>query len=189
MVGRLDNPYWAQTPSWAEMQAAFPAAAKVPAGSAVLRCALTAEAHPQRCVILSEQPRKQGFGQAALSLAPRFTVGSFPGESFDEMSVDIPFNFTRTQDGAPPPLVRPRWNRIIGLAEARALYPAKATQAGVAKGEARLKRQLTAQGQLTRCEVLSESLSELDFGEAALETARHMAVNPWNDASRSRAPA
>ncbi|HEX7944084.1 MAG TPA: M56 family metallopeptidase, partial [Phenylobacterium sp.] len=69
-----DLPAWSQTPSAADMQAAYPpAAARVNyASSATLDCTVASDGGLTDCVVASE--RAPGFGAAALEVAPKFRL-------------------------------------------------------------------------------------------------------------------
>jgi hypothetical protein len=69
-----DLPAWSQTPTAAEMQAAYPpAAAKANyAASGTLECSVDPEGALVDCVVSSESA--PGFGAAALSVAPKFRL-------------------------------------------------------------------------------------------------------------------
>jgi TonB family protein len=69
-----DLPSWSQTPTAAEMQAAYPSeAAKANyAASATLECTVAADGGLTDCVAASEDA--PGFGAAALTVAPKFRL-------------------------------------------------------------------------------------------------------------------
>jgi TonB family protein len=71
-----DLPAWSRTPTGEDMAHAYPAdpAKQNLAGSAVVECTVAAGGDLTACAVASENPVGMGFGQAALSLAPKFQL-------------------------------------------------------------------------------------------------------------------
>jgi TonB family protein len=175
------KPNWSRTPSWAQMQAAFPAAATADSGSVMLRCSVGAAGTLSGCSNRGEKPDGQGFYEAALALAPLFVAvpppDLAPGAGY---AVELPFNFTRPGAKDPRTLTNPDWVHAMSLDEQRALFPAAAPPS-TEQGAALLRCQITAAGTLQPCKVLGEEPKKQGFGDAALKTAERMAMNPWGD--------
>ncbi len=64
------------------------------------------------------------------------------------------------------------------------VFPAKATAAGVATGNAALDCIADAKGMMTACQVVQEQPEGMGFGQAAALVAPAMEVNPWTDEGR-----
>jgi TonB family protein len=95
------------------------------------------------------------------------------------ISVDVPFRF---RDPAAPDarkLVSPRWTTTLTAEGMASVYPPAAIKAGVSSGLAVLGCAVDAGGHLVDCAVNREEPAALDFGAAAIEAAKLMAMNPW----------
>ncbi|MFZ4607591.1 MAG: TonB family protein [Caulobacter sp.] len=68
------SPTWTRLPDVENMMKAFPAEAlrNGKGGGAVVACRLTAEGRASGCAVVEETPVGLGFGEAVLSLAPKF---------------------------------------------------------------------------------------------------------------------
>jgi protein TonB len=75
------------------------------AGSARMKCLVTAEGRLQNCEILSESPEGYGFGQAALNMATLFKMRpqTRDGQPVGGATVVIPLKFNPPSDPPPPP--------------------------------------------------------------------------------------
>ena len=78
---------WVEKPSDDEIAAAFPDEARAAddSGHVVVQCEISAAGEPSACSIQSETPAGDGFGQAALSLAPTF---KFKPKTVNGVAVD-----------------------------------------------------------------------------------------------------
>jgi TonB family protein len=146
-------------------------------GSAVLRCSPDADGKLSGCANGGEKPEGEGFYEAALSPAPLFTLAAPPVGA----EVELPFEFTRRGEKDPRVLTSPRWTHAVSIEEQRALFPA-AAQLSTKQGAAILRCRVTAEGGLEPCTVMGEAPARQGFGDAALQMARRMAMNPWSDA-------
>jgi protein TonB len=92
-----NSPHWIRLPTPAELAYAYPAAARRRglAGSAVISCTLDDNGLLRDCSVASESPPGQGFGAAALSLAPRFRMSALTpnGDSVAGGKIDLPLHF------------------------------------------------------------------------------------------------
>lgn len=95
------RPTWVRRPTAAELEKVFPpAAAKAHvSGRAVIECQVALDGTARACRVVQETPADQGFGAAALALAPtlRLTPALVDGQPVDGAVVRIPVNF----DAAP----------------------------------------------------------------------------------------
>lgn len=176
------DPPWTVAPSFAQVQAAWPEDAKGEAsGQAALRCSVTTDGLLKACDVISEAPRGKGFGKAAKSLVRDFKINVRP-EDFKvvrDLNIDVPFRF---RDPALPDsrkLTSPRWTVTLTTAGMDSVYPAAAMKANIASGLGVIGCTVDATGHLVDCQVKREEPAGLDFGAAAMEAAKLMAMNPW----------
>jgi len=91
-------PHWLLRPDANDAARVYPNAAflRGVGGQAVMACKLTADGSMADCRLLSEQPAGQGFGEAALKLAPHFKMSATTsdGRSVEGMRVRIPMTFS-----------------------------------------------------------------------------------------------
>lgn len=71
---KITQPIWTSTPAGEAIAAAYPKGAGRQGGRAVIECRVTAAGAVTACAILSETPAGQGFGAAAVSLAPQYRI-------------------------------------------------------------------------------------------------------------------
>jgi TonB family protein len=176
------DPPWIRAPGFDQVRAAWPAAAKDTAsGQAALRCALSPAGALKDCEVISEIPSGKGFGRAAKSLSSAFQVYVRPEDAkvVRNLNVDVPFRF---RDPATPDtrkLTHPRWTTTLTAEGMSAVYPAAAIKAGVFSGLGVVDCAIEAGGHLVDCAAKREEPAGLDFGAAALEAVKVMAMNPW----------
>lgn len=94
----LPGPIFLTTPTAADVQAAYPAAAKAAkqAGEVILRCKVDKAGKFTDCKVNGEAPKKSGFGDAALALSKVFLLDTkaTDGTSMVGRNVTIPMRFT-----------------------------------------------------------------------------------------------
>ena len=100
-------PTFVRTPSASDVESAYSQNAKSQgtSGSATLQCAIGQSGQLLQCAVVAETPANQGFGAAALSLAPKFlmSTSSSTGSPTAGMVIRIPTQFNAaTQSKAPP---------------------------------------------------------------------------------------
>lgn len=180
--GQFDDLTWVETPTWAEVQAAFPVGAKADVADVQLRCSLLPAGSLSACRPIVESPRRQGFAEAAMALAPKFS-GHPPGDDsvIGAVKTDVKFHFVRPSGTEPRQFGKPRWLTRIDMETANEMYPVAATKAGVDKGSARLHCDIVVGGRLTNCAAVSENPVGLGFGDAALKLSKLMRMNPWSE--------
>jgi TonB family protein len=178
----LLDPPWAAVPSFEQVRAAWPAEANgLASGQAALRCSIAAEGALKSCDVISEVPSGKGFGKAAKALSRDFKINMQPEDAklVRNLSVDVPFRF---RDPALPDtrkLTSPRWTVTLTADGMAAIYPQAAVKANVAGGLGVVSCAVDAGGHLVDCAVKREEPAALDFGAAAMEAAKLMAMNPW----------
>jgi TonB family protein len=176
------DPPWAAVPSLEHVRAAWPAEAKgLESGQAALRCSVATDGALKSCDVISEVPSGKGFGKAARALSRDFRINVRPEDAkiVRNLSIDVPFRF---RDPALPDtrkLTSPRWTLTLTAAGMAAIYPQAAVKAKVAGGLGVVGCTVDAGGHLVDCAVKREDPAALDFGAAAMEAAKLMAMNPW----------
>jgi hypothetical protein len=182
VIHLLKEPVWSQTPTAAQVAAAFPRGeiGKVDFGHATMRCRVRSNGLLTNCDAFADQPEGGGFKWAALKLADdfRLAVADYDPSSLRDVSVDVLVSITAPGKPAPKP-TSPQWVRALDPASLLAVYPAKAMTAGVMRGRGVVECRVTHEGSLADCRVISEDPEGLGFGEAALKVAGLMAMNPW----------
>jgi TonB family protein len=128
----ITNPDWLRRPTGSEMAEFYPkaaAAARIE-GHATLRCAVTASGDLADCTTANEEPLGQGFGEAALRLAPSFKMRPMTKDGVPvtggKIAIPIRFAFPRP---APPAEVA---LRCYGYAAAEAERSPTSQQAQLA---------------------------------------------------------
>ncbi|WP_165184207.1 TonB family protein [Caulobacter soli] len=176
------DPPWSVVPSFEQVRAAWPQEAKgLASGQAALRCSIAVEGTLKSCDVISEAPSGKGFGKAAKALSRDFKINVKPDETklLRNLSVDVPFRF---RDPALPDtrkLTSPRWTVTLTTDGMAAIYPQAAVKANATTGLGVVSCAVDAGGRLVDCMVKREEPAALDFGAAALEAAKLMAMNPW----------
>lgn len=76
--GRVDLPLWEEAPTIDQVVAAYPAAARAAGvlGRGLISCVIGDDRRLRDCRVEGERPDNQGFGAAALTLAPLFRVAA-----------------------------------------------------------------------------------------------------------------
>ena len=189
---------WAQTPTAADMSAAFPrqSVGGVASWHVVLLCGVSGKGTLENCHSTSEHPSGHGFAKAALGLVKDFRVtGDAAPKGVRDLRVQVPFDFRDPNQGAPPAeIVAPEWLVAPDSKMAGKLFPPEAAKAGFKTGIATLACAVTHEGRLVDCTVAGESPAGLGFGRSALAVAAVMVMNPWTaqglpvDGARLRLP-
>jgi TonB family protein len=189
---------WISAPTAQEVAAAFPKSAigKVPSAHVVLRCAFHEDGALKDCNAVSVEPEDHGFADAANRLSNGFKAYVNPKtDKLANLRVDIPFDFRDPSRPSPPTEVYdPVWLRSVNPAYVGKLFPAAAAQAGLKTGAATIDCSVQHDGTLKDCSVESENPAGMGFGDAALQVASVMAMNPWTaqgdpvDGARIRLP-
>ena len=164
---------WLHRPTREELRAIWPrkAAEKGVDGSAKVRCTVSVQGALSDCLILREDPKGMGFGDAAIALTPQFLMKppTHNGQPYGGETVDIPVNFAGPE--FPSFLGRTllshiQWLAAPTYADVVAAYPAKAREENVS-GHASLDCEFARNGRLDRCEVIAEEPKGMGFAKAA----------------------
>ena len=179
-----NNIAWRETPTAADVAAAWP---HVPfnresMAHVVLECRVVMDGTLNSCEATYASPRDLRFIAAATRLARKFravTEGSL-FEAKKKFYVNLPFDLRDPSQPAPPvELVSPQWLTGPDPTMAGSLFPAQAAKAGYKTGVGVVACQVTHEGRLADCSVSSENPANLGFGDAALQLAAAMTMNPW----------
>ena len=174
---------WPQAPTYSEVAAAYPAKAKAAqlGGRATLDCEFTTAGKVRRCDVLGEEPRGQGFGDAAKALAKRFQA--FPktsdGTTLAGATIQLPFVFDPAMLTDAKPLVgKPQWAGLPSTEDTKAAFAAVSKQV---TGTVRVTLTCTVQagGGVGDCSVAREDPVGQGVGQAALALAAHVRVTTW----------
>jgi TonB family protein len=184
MITVLSDVDWSIAPTIAEVDAAFPTAARSNhrGGRATLNCRFRRDGSLGPCDLASSDPENAGFDVAARTLVARFRgpLKLADGRSTAGMATMVVFAFPApAADGAAPPMGKPRWTALPSGDQLRDAYPAAARTAGVAGGRAVLDCVVGAGGALEQCAVTSQEPANLGFGDAALAIAPSFHAAIW----------
>jgi TonB family protein len=168
-------PDWVATPSVDDAQAAYPKAAaeKRLEGRATLKCGVNADGFLKDCASIAEEPAGQGFGAAALAIAPKFQMKPLTKDGVPVAggTIRIPIRF------ANPVQMAPGFRRMPSTDDLAKAYPAKALRRNVS-GVAVIDCGVNTQGNLFDCALSSETPVNYEFGMAALSLAPLFNVEP-----------
>lgn len=142
-------------------------------GVAKLRCNVTKAGDLTECVVVSEEPAEQGFGEAALKLAEETKVnpGTVDGETIDGAQLVLPFKFTPPERAPNQLAAFPTANPAVEcrtLVDPPRYYP-KAAQRAAVQGAAQVACELNEDRSAKRCTWISEDPAGYGFGPAAAE--------------------
>lgn len=155
-----------------KMKAAFPKGATT-SGKAALDCVAAPGGKLIDCKVAKEEPAGQGFGAAALSVVgyERIKPKDDAGASVVGRPVRTHFSFLAPGDANPNWLRKPTAEDIAGV------FPKKALADGVG-GRAVIGCDVTVEGFLQNCKVLSESPKDYAFGAAGLQITPQLRMTP-----------
>jgi TonB family protein len=175
----ITMPDWAAKPDVRDLVTVYPKAALVAHidGRATISCTVGSEGRLHDCHVLAEDPADQGFGEASLKLSAFFRMLPMTkdGVPVSGAIVRIPIRFqlpppTPVPVGPPAPggpVVRPDWLRTPKMVDVERAYPATARRNKL-EGRGAMKCQVTSEGRLSLCVIVSEAPVGQDFGAAAM---------------------
>jgi TonB family protein len=169
----LDQPLaWIKAPTAAQVNAAWPAAAKAAhsEGKVVLDCKLQADGPLRGCKVLSEEPAGAGFGHAAILLARQF-IGYTTSET-GQREVHIPIAFN-DEPGAPKIVIGP------SSKDYQPLITKAAADKTVTKADVVLDCKVGDKGAMTGCKAASESPAGLGVGGLAVQMSPKFISTLW----------
>lgn len=92
---------WSESPTPAELEAAYPRGAPAGGGMVNLECFVKPDGRLKACAVQAEMPDGAGFGQAALSLMPRFRVEARDVQDQPPVAPALKFSLTLKLPGDP----------------------------------------------------------------------------------------
>jgi TonB family protein len=168
-------PQWIATPTPEDAQAVYPKAAadKRLEGRATLKCGVNGEGFLKDCASIAEEPAAQGFGAAALALAPKFRMAEVTkdGQPVAGGVVRVPIRF------ANPTQMQAGFRRMPSSDDMAKAYPKKALGRNVG-GVAVIDCGVSTAGDLYDCALSSETPVNYEFGTAALSLAPLFNLEP-----------
>jgi TonB family protein len=168
-------PNWLATPSAEEAQAVYPKAAaeKRLEGRATLKCGVNADGFLKDCAAIAEEPAGQGFGAAALAIAPKFQMAKVTKDGAPVAGgvVRVPIRF------ANPTQMQAGFRRMPSTDDMAKAYPKKALGRNVS-GAAVIDCGVATDGNLYDCALSSETPVNYEFGQAALQLAPLFNLEP-----------
>lgn len=168
---------WIQAPSFAEIDAAYPAAAKAKgqAGEVVLSCVFGEAGRLSRCDTTAETPKAAGFATAAQGLIGQFRG---PAETPAGRRTRIAVKFAADQLETKT-VGHPEWVAFPTPAQFQAVFPDAASKAGVLKAKAVMDCTVTAVGALADCRPVSEDPAGYGLGQAILPLGEAFRLKIW----------
>jgi TonB family protein len=197
MVTLVPQPEWVEKPTIADLVAAYPAADKDELGGmAVLDCRFGADGRLTGCRVASETPPEDGFGTAAMKLAPLFRAKLVTpeGTSVAGSAVRIPFRFQgpHGEPGKglslydPATITRPVWTERPTPADIARLYPADALKERLSATVV-MNCRVGGDGRLAECAIprapvlpgrdIPDPIA-MDFGSSTLQLAKLFRMQP-----------
>jgi TonB family protein len=179
----LSSIAWKTVPTRAEVNAALPTGwAGQGEGYASLHCQLQADGSLANCEATGSSSTE--YGHAARRLVSKFSAFVPPSLATgkDRMFVDIGFMFHDTRQPVEPiELATPEFLQTAGSDATRDHFPDAAAKAGWVSGVGVVDCDGAAGGALANCIVAREAPGNVGFGQQALEIARTLRLNPWQD--------
>ena len=172
---------WPEAPSYAAVAAAYPAKARATrlGGRATLNCEFARDGRLRNCDTITEEPKGQGFGQAAKALAKQFRAQPTfaDGKSVDGAPIQLPVVFDPAMlSGGAPVIGKAQWAGLPGAGDTSAAFGKLKIE-----GTARVRLACVVQegGAVTDCRVEQEDPAGQGVGAAALSLAPHFRLTTW----------
>ena len=172
-------PVWERAPDRADWAKAYPAKAALAGvgGEVKMRCSASAAGLLQGCAVISETPAGQGFGAAALSLAPGMVLKptTVDGKPVAGMSLVVPVKFEPGVLKGEAIITQPDWVRKPTGDELVNYWPTGATADG---GKTVIHCNVTDRGLMQGCTLTRESPEGHGYGAAALALTELFVMSP-----------
>ncbi|MBL8771962.1 MAG: TonB family protein [Phenylobacterium sp.] len=187
-------PDWLRRPTPDQLLAVFPTEAyrRGQSGKAAISCVISVQGTLTDCVTVEESPVGAGFGGAAIALTPQFLMRPAMRAGKPVPSgVNIPIHFITGGPGETFGTKRVidaaiAWTQAPSYEEVAAAYPAKA-RAERKGGRATVGCDMTDEGRLARCNVLTSEPRGYGFDIAAKSLAKSFMMEVRSDADRKAA--
>jgi len=138
----------------------------------------------KNCDTMSEEPKGQGFGRAAASLAKYFQnpTNVAPDLKMDGAFTRLTFTFGEQMYDGAPYVAKPKYAAAPTLRELMDAYRAAAPKPDdIVSGEATVKCTIVEAGALTDCALLKESPTGQGIGKAVLAVAPRFKLATWTE--------
>jgi TonB family protein len=173
---------WPEAPSYSAVAAGYPkkARANKVGGRATLNCDFNKEGRLSRCDTVTEEPRGQGFADAAKTLAKQFRAftTTSSGEPLTRASVHLPVTFDPAMlTDAKPVIGKAKWAGLPSAEDTRAAF-AK-VEAGHGTVRVLLACVVQQGGGVSDCAVQREEPAGVGVGQAALALAPRFRLSTW----------
>lgn len=169
---------WLKRPSETDLLGAYPSKAREAGieGEAILACDVSIYGELEACRVAEETPGEQGFGEAALSLAPAMVMRPVVKDGAPQRAtVRFPVRFELPDKQAT--ITNPDWKRKPSGDDLASVWPAAALKQRK-DGRATISCKITKAGALRDCLAVNEEPAGLGFGEAALLLAPTFLMHP-----------
>ncbi len=164
----ITHPDWLTRPSDSEWGAAYPdydLRHKI-SGEAVITCVVNVRGLLEACQVVSESPPGDGFGRAALLLAPRYSMTPVSGPDGPIAAVvNIPISFEIARSEPTRASTHAEWIREPRLADM--VWPGVAWY-GHISGHAVLDCVIASDAKLRPCAVVEDTPAGRGFAQAAI---------------------
>lgn len=172
---------WLQAPSYAAVVAAYPPKARAAhlGGRATLDCQFDKQGKIGHCSTLAEEPKHEGFADAARTLAEQFrSVTQTPdGRGVSGAHIQLPVVFDPAMlNGDAAVVGKPQWTGLPNAEETQAAF-GKLTLSGT--NRVMLACVVQQGGAVSDCHALSEEPAGRGLAEAALELTPHFRLSTW----------
>jgi TonB family protein len=186
-VVMVDNPVWVSAANFDDLARAYPAKGGGVEGYAATHCQVERSGRDagalHGCQLLKETPKGQGFGQAALSLMPKFRVmpeALVRAPNDAPLWVDVPVRLSPPQKVAERTVTAPVWLLNVDPDVAPKLFPPEAAAKGLTTGRGVARCKVAADGTVGACAAEPGDPDGLGFSEAAAKLASAMRMNLWS---------
>lgn len=186
-VVMVDNPVWVAAAGFDDLARAYPAKGGGAEGYVAAHCKVEPSGRDagllHGCQIIKEAPQSQGFGQAALSLMPKFRVmpaalARAPRDA--PLWVDVPVRLPPPDKAADRTVTAPVWLLNVDPAAAPRVFPPEAAAKGLTTGRGVARCTVAADGTMAACAPEKADPEGLGFSEAAAKLASGMRMNLWS---------
>jgi TonB family protein len=169
---------WPEAPSYADVAAAYPkkAAEKKLGGRATVNCDFTKDGRLTGCDTVIEEPRGQGFADAAKVLAKRFRALTNDGPA-PRASVQLPVVFDPAMLTAAKPVIGKAQWAVLPTADDLTAAFGKASRPGTSR--VMIACVVQQGGRVDGCNVVREEPTGAGLGQAALTLAPHFRLSTW----------
>ncbi|MFL5295635.1 MAG: TonB family protein [Phenylobacterium sp.] len=180
----MNNPVWAQAPTFEAVDRAYPAAGRGETGFVVAHCRVRDDGRLSSCRVATEEPRDGSFGAAALKLTTDFRVQPelmARAPKGEPVEVEVPIRLA--PPGAAARTVNaPSWLQGFDPQAAPKLFPPDAAAKGRTSGHGVARCIVGADGGLTECGADGDDPE--GFSEVAAKLAGVMRMNLWSADAR-----